>query len=227
MPAWSWCWWTPVWWIRYDADPQTLLVSQTVWMRFRAIMQSLLVYIIYSFRSFGFSVSLSFWWDELCLPWYHRNGWLGDGNRLPTPTKSSLLFVTTLQIFFLSIFVSFVCSFFFFFPAFFLCFCLFCFVFSIFRFLIRLFLLVCFFVSFFFVCELWKYRWMDLYLREEGGGGQPEFPEKPPDNQSENRYHMLQMKIHLGSNPHFLKLVISSLGGNATALTHWTTGCRE
>ena len=29
-----------------------------------------------------------------------------------------------------------------------------------------------------------------------GGGGRPEYPEKTPDNQSENRYHILEVKFH-------------------------------
>ena len=34
---------------------------------------------------------------------------------------------------------------------------------------------------------------MDLYLREGGGEGvnKPEYPEKTPDNQPENRYHII------------------------------------
>ena len=59
-------------------------------------------------------------------------------------------------------------------------------------------------------------------------GSKPEYPEKIPDNQSENRYHMLEVKIHhpnRGSNHHSLTLVTSLLGQNALALTHWTNIC--
>ena len=55
----------------------------------------------------------------------------------------------------------------------------------------------------------------------EGGG------ENPHENLSENRYHILEVKIHRpnrGWNPHPQALVISSLGQNAAAptLSHWT-----
>ena len=48
------------------------------------------------------------------------------------------------------------------------------------------------------------------------GGEQTGVPERKPNNQSENQYHILEVKIH----PHSLKLVISSLGQNVSALTH-------
>ena len=53
--------------------------------------------------------------------------------------------------------------------------------------------------------------------------GEPEYPEKNPDNQSENWYDIFEVKIHRPnweSNPHPLTLVISLLGQNAPALTH-------
>ena len=52
------------------------------------------------------------------------------------------------------------------------------------------------------------------------GGSKPEYSEKPPDNQPENRYHTLVVKIHHPNrelNLHPLILVISSLGQNAPA----------
>ena len=59
-------------------------------------------------------------------------------------------------------------------------------------------------------------------------GRTPEYPEKTPDNQLKNWYHILEVKIHCpdwGLNPHPLILVKSLLGQNAPALTHLTTGC--
>ena len=35
---------------------------------------------------------------------------------------------------------------------------------------------------------------MDLYLNKRGVS-KPEYPEKKPDNQPENRYHILEVKI--------------------------------
>ena len=62
---------------------------------------------------------------------------------------------------------------------------------------------------------------MHLSLRErEGGGGRPEYPEKPPDNQSEKKYHN-RGKIHRpnwGLNPHPLTVVINYVGQNVPAL---------
>ena len=46
------------------------------------------------------------------------------------------------------------------------------------------------------------------------GRSKPEYPEKTPDNQPENQYHILEVKIHRPgreSNPRPLTLVISSL----------------
>ena len=44
-----------------------------------------------------------------------------------------------------------------------------------------------------------KCRWVDLYLRGRGGGGgsKPDYPEKPPDNQPENRYHIIIRGEHI------------------------------
>ena len=60
------------------------------------------------------------------------------------------------------------------------------------------------------------------------GGSKPEYLENPPDIQLENRYHILEMKTHRPnreSNPRPVTLVISLLGQNVPALTHWTTDC--
>ena len=35
---------------------------------------------------------------------------------------------------------------------------------------------------------------MNRPLPKRGGGGKPEYPEKIPDNQFENRYHILEVK---------------------------------
>ena len=64
---------------------------------------------------------------------------------------------------------------------------------------------------------------MDLYLREQGENQSTRG--KPPDKQSENRHHILEVKIHRpnrGSNHHTLNLVLSLLGQNmlALSLTH-------
>ena len=61
-------------------------------------------------------------------------------------------------------------------------------------------------------------------------GSKLEYPEKSPDNQSENRYHiLLEVKIHHPNwvlNPHPLTMVISLLVQNTPALTHQSaTGC--
>ena len=51
------------------------------------------------------------------------------------------------------------------------------------------------------------------------GGGKPEYPKIIPDNQSENRYHISEMKIQLGIEP--LPLAGDKpLGLNMSALTH-------
>ena len=61
-------------------------------------------------------------------------------------------------------------------------------------------------------------------LPKRGGGGEPEYLEKPPNNQSKNWYHILVVNIHhpnWGSNLHPLTLVINLFGSS-----HWTIGCR-
>ena len=67
---------------------------------------------------------------------------------------------------------------------------------------------------------------MDLYLREGqgkgrrrgGGGSKPEYPKETPDNQSEDWYHVVEVKMHCpnqGSNVDPLTLVKNLLGQNA------------
>ena len=70
--------------------------------------------------------------------------------------------------------------------------------------------------------KFWKCRWTDLYLRE-GGGEQTRVPGENPHQPI--RTAVLEVKIHRpnqGSNPHPLTLVISLLGQNGLAPTHWT-----
>ena len=54
-------------------------------------------------------------------------------------------------------------------------------------------------------------------------GEQTGVPGENPNNESENRHHILEVKIHRpnrGSNYHPLTLLISLLGQNALAVTH-------
>ena len=68
---------------------------------------------------------------------------------------------------------------------------------------------------------------MDLYLIEGGGVGGVGEGERTPDNQPENRSHILEVKLHRSnrdSNPRPRTLVTSSLGGTGAGcnpLSHW------